>query len=562
MVVTLYHRIYAVNNNSACRALPGDASWPSQKDWDNLNQTIGGKLILGKPLAEPCFEPTIDADRDTCVTIRDDWTSGELYYTNPVNVMSPYWLNNTCSPFLGSDPTCTLGNIPVYAVNVTGPNEVAAALKFAQQKNIRLSIKNTGHDYIGRSNGQGSLSLWTHNLKSFSVVNYSSPGYTGPAVKAGAGIQFFEAYELAANAGYRVTGGFCPTVGMIGYIQGGGHGPLSSSYGMAADNALEFEVVTVDGRHLTASPTQNSDLYWALSGGGAGNYAVILSLTLKAHPDGQTAGASFAFANTNATQYWAGVAAWHKALVKINTIPKFSTSWGFDNSAFSLNVATLADGTQAEIEGYLKPFLDELDSLNITLASYNTSEHSRFYDHYEAYEFPPEIYATNSSLGGRLIPPSTIENNITELIDVFQQIVQDPDFPRNRISAISINVTHSRGNSDTPNAVLPAWRDALYTLNVGIGFDADAPTTELVAVQAKVNAWQALFTPLTPGGGGYMNEATYDDPSWKEDYYGANYDRLLSIKKKYDPGFALWQHTSVGTDAFWELNGEGRLCRV
>ena len=63
-----------------------------------------------------------------------------------------------------------------------------------------------------------------------------------------------------------------------GYVQGGGHGPLAASYGLAADNTLEFEVVTVDGRHLIASPIQNSDLYWALSGGGAGNYAVVLSL--------------------------------------------------------------------------------------------------------------------------------------------------------------------------------------------------------------------------------------------------------------------------------------------
>ncbi|KAI1105907.1 FAD-binding domain-containing protein [Jackrogersella minutella] len=582
MHVTVYHRICAVSaalaalplvnaaaywpraNQSACRALPGDAAWPTDSDWNQLNTTIGGKLILGKPLAQPCYSPTIDADRDTCVTIRDDWTTGDIFYEDPVNVMSPYWLNDSCSPYLSPSPSCTMGNMAVYAIDVDTPETVAAGLKFAQEKNIRLSIKNTGHDYIGRSNGQGSLALWTHNLKNMTFFNYSSPSYTGPAVKAGAGIQFFEAYKIAADNGFRVLGGYCPTVGMVGgYVQGGGHGPLSASYGMAADNTLEFEVVTVDGQHLTASPTENSDLYWALSGGGAGNYAVVLSLTAKAHPDGNTAGATLSFANTNPTQYWAGVAAWQKSLLTINTIPHLATSWGLDNTGFSLNVATLTDGTQADLEAALQPFLQDLKGLNISLATYNTSEHATFYDHYEAYTFPPEIYATNSSLGGRLISPSTVENNLTGLVDVFRQIVTDADYPRNRISAISLNVTHERvGNAAGSNAVLPAWRDALYTLNVGIGFDADAATAELQDVQAKVNEWQALFTPLTPGGGGYMNEATFDDAAWKEDYYGANYDRLLEIKKKYDPGFALWQHTSVGMDAYWELNGEGRLCRV
>ena len=478
--------------------------------------------------------------------------------------MSPYWLNDSCSAFSGPNSPCALGNIAPYAIDVDSAETVAAGLKFSQEKNIRLSIKNTGHDYIGRSNGQGSLSLWMHNLKDISFFNYSSPSYTGPAVKAGAGIQFFEAYEAAAEHGLRVLGGYCPSVGMAGgYVQGAGHGPLAASYGLAADNTLEFEVVTVDGRHLTASATQNSDLYWALSGGGAGNYAIVLSVTSKAHADGPTAGASLSFANTNVDTYWAAVGAFQKRLVELNAIPGFAASWGFNNQAFDLNVATLPGGVQSDMKTALEPFVQDLKKLNVSLISYNTTEHKDFYDHYEYYKFPPEIYATNNSLGGRLIQPSTVKNNLTGLINVFREIVTDPAFPENRISAISLNVTHDRvGNAPGSNAVLPAWRNALYTLNVAIGYHPDVPPEELRAVQARINAWQALFNPLTPGGGGYMNEATFDDPDWKMDYFGENYDALLRIKNKYDPKFALWQHTSVGADAYWEVAEDGRLCRV
>ena len=478
--------------------------------------------------------------------------------------MAPYWLNDSCSPFSGPNGSCTLGNTPVYAIDVDSADTVAAGLKFAREKNIRLSIKNTGHDYTGRLNGQGSLELWMHHLKDISFSNYSSPGYTGPAAKAGAGTQFFEAYRAAAEHGLRVLGGYCPTVGLVaGYVQGGGHGPLAATYGLAADDTLEFEAVTVDGQHLVASPSQNSDLYWALSGGGAGNYAVVLSLTTKAHADGPTAGASLSFANTDADKYWAAVGAFQKHLLDLNTIPGFATSWGFDNRAFELNVATLPGGGQSNMTDSLDPFVQELKNLNMSLVSYDTTEHASFYDHYQHYTFPPQIYQTNSSSGGRLIPPSTVQNNLTGLIDVFREIVSDATFPIKRISAISINATRDRvGNTADSNAVLPAWRDALYTLNVGIGFNPDASAEELQEVQAKVNTWQALFDPLTPGGGAYMNEATFDNPDWKEDYFGENYDRLLKIKKKYDPNFALWQHTSVGADAYWEVADDGRLCRV
>ncbi|KAK8067554.1 FAD-binding domain-containing protein [Apiospora saccharicola] len=548
-----------------CRVLPGDAEWPSQQEWTKLNQTIGGRLISSVPLGQACYVPTISADRPECAKLRDEWVDPKTYYEDPVNVMSPFWLNNSCTAFIGpaASGTCILGNMASFAVEVDGPKTVADALKFAKEKNMRISIKNTGHDYIGRSNGKGSLALWTHKLKTMSFIDYKGRDYHGPALKAGAGVQFMDAYKAAADKGLRVLGGYCSSVGMVGgYVQGGGHGPLAASYGMAADNTLEFEVVTVDGRHLVASPTQNSDLYWALSGGGGGNYALVLSATVKAHPDGQTAGAALAFANTDPETYWKAVGEFQKHLLYLNTIPGLATSWGFDNRTFSLDSATLTGGTKERISSLLDPFVQKLKQLNMTLLRNDATDHSRFYDQYTKYGFPPEVYSTNNTIGGRLIPPSTVEKNLGGLVGAFRRIATDGRWP-NRISAISLNVTHARvGNQPGANAVLPAWRDALYTLNLGIGFPADTPWPELQAIQAAANEWQALFTPLTPDGGGYMNEATWDNPTWKADYFGANYEKLLQVKRRYDPEFALWQHTSVGADVYWQPDPEGRLCRV
>ena len=451
-----------------------------------------------------------------------------------------------------------------YAIDVDSAATVAARLKFAQERNVRLSIKNTGHDYIERSNGRDFLTLWMHNLNDMSFFNYSSPGYIDPAAKAGVGIQFFDIYREAANHEVRVLDEYCSSVGMVeGYVQSERHEPLAASYDMTADNTLEFEIVTVDGRHLIASPTQNPNLYWALSGEEAGTYAVILSATIKAHVDGSTVDASFSLLNTDPDKYWAAVEAFQKHLLVLNSISGFAISWGLDNHTFDLNVATLLDAVKSNMTIAWEPFLQELKGLDVSLISVNTTEHFNFYDHYEHYTFPPEVYQTNNSLGGRLIPPSTVQNDLTDLIDAFREIVTDLEFTTNRISAIGLNVSHERvENAPGSNSVLSAWRNALYTLNVSIVFPADASLQKLETIQVKVNTWQALFTSLTSDDEAYMNEATYDDSDWKANYFGENYDTLLKIKRKYDPSFALWQHTSVEADVYWEVTNDERLCRV
>ncbi|KAI0967872.1 hypothetical protein F4678DRAFT_475012 [Xylaria arbuscula] len=549
-----------------CRYLPGDADWPSETAWSKLNSTVGGRLIAGAPVGHQCYGT--DANETICASVQESWTILDPFLNDPVNVQSMYFENTTCSPFYGPlatnlaerNATCSLGNLASYAINISDAATAIAGVNFARRNNIRLSIKNTGHDYLGRNLGKGSLGLWTHHLKDVSFFRYSSEEYTGPAARIGAGIQVQEMYEAASAAGYRVTGGGCPTVGAAGgWVQSAGHGPLASKYGLGADQTLEYEVVTANGDHVTVSRQHNADLFWALSGGGPANFALVLSVTMKAHKDGPVAGATLTFTEDDPEKYWAAVEAWQRHLLVLDTIPGFQTQVGLTKGIFSLDYLTLPDGSVEDVNAGLAPFYEEIASLNIT-ASNDTREHKSFVDHYHYFE-DPAAWTRNNSLGNRLIPRDTVRNatRLSGLIQVYKDILE---YPNSEIYIIGYNVTHGvAGNNPGDNAVIESWREALYLSNVVILNDPQATSHELNTYAAEINKWQENLRAVTPGSGNYMNEGTFDYKYWKEDYYGSTYNKLAKVKATYDPGYVFWNRPGVGYEAY-QLEVDGHLCKA
>lgn len=152
-------------------------------------------------------------------------------------------------------------------MNASDKTDFQKTIGFVRENNIRLTIRNTAHDYNGKATGAGAVGIWTHYMKSMSIYDYRSPPnvtptYTGKAMKMGAGVQAFDAFQYAHTSGLIVVGSINPTVGLAGgYTQGGGHGPLVSKFGLAADQVLEWEVVTALGEHLVATPIHSMPVY-------------------------------------------------------------------------------------------------------------------------------------------------------------------------------------------------------------------------------------------------------------------------------------------------------------
>ena len=383
----------------------------------------------------------------------------EQSYNSSSSVMAPFFTNNSCSPFTIRESPCRLGTYIDYAVDVANPEHIAQTILFATKHSIRLVIRNTGHDYLGKSTGAGAIGIWTHRLKNMTFLNYQSPYYTGEAIKMGAGVQGIEAYEAANLHNLTIVGGECPSVGIAGgYTQGGGHGALASRFGLAADQALEWEVITGDGEFLIANRENNSDLYWALSGGGGGTYGVVWSLTSKAHPDFITAGASLRFTSTNISQdkFYEAVGAYHALNPKIVDAGAAS-NWVFTKRSFSLAHLTAPNMTAAEVSALLKPFTDKLKSLQIQF-NVSVKIFPTYLDSYYAMQarlFTKQAVGT-AQYGSWLIPRSVVEHNNDALTATLREITASGA----QVIGFGVNVSKAVAG-DVYNAVLPAWRDTL-----------------------------------------------------------------------------------------------------
>ena len=145
---------------------------------------------------------------------------------------------------------CSQGNVPLYAINATGPMHIQAGVHFAQAHDI--VIKSSGHDYLSRSTAKNALLLWTHFLQDITFHNVFT-GH-GSTVTISSSIPANALYQAAKLHGKSFVSSTTTTVATAtGYMQGGGHSRLSPTFGLTSDNTLEFQVVVASSELLTAN---------------------------------------------------------------------------------------------------------------------------------------------------------------------------------------------------------------------------------------------------------------------------------------------------------------------
>lgn len=145
-----------------CKTTPLDSGWPSDAEWAALNKTIGGALLRTTPVASSCWPGNPFNSPYSCEAVKGNWSSGTFHAALPESIDYPIFANNSCLPpgASGYDESrgCELGGLPEYIVNATTAEQVATAMTWAAERNIRITVKGTGHDMNGRYSHHAPLS--------------------------------------------------------------------------------------------------------------------------------------------------------------------------------------------------------------------------------------------------------------------------------------------------------------------------------------------------------------------------------------------------------------------
>jgi FAD/FMN-containing dehydrogenase len=570
------------------RVRTSDASWPSAASWDKLNQAAGGRLIKVQPLLAACANGANSAD---CQVVLKDVQNPYYVGDQPAGTQTAGWVDAwTSAP-------------SAYAVAARTTADVVAAVNFARENKLRLVVKGGGHSYQGTSDSANSLLIWTRAMSSIVLRNaFVAQGCVGKvapqhAVTVEAGAIWMHVYDAVTTKGGRyVQGGGCATVGVAGLIQSGGFGSFSKNFGTAAAGLLEAEIVTADGQVRIANACTNPDLFWGIKGGGGGSLGVITRLTLRTHE------LPALFGGANVTIKAASDAAFRRLIAKFigfyndnlfNALWGESVTFGADNTLTASMVHLGLD--RQEVEDVWRPFTDWIaaaprdftvtapfefsvkpaqDWWNAAVLKANQSGRAFFDPRPGAPDNNVWFAEQNTELGvfmhgyqSMWLPASLLSSGRQ------QQHLADALFAATRHWAVALHFNKGLAGASVADvaaakdtAMNPAVLTA-FALAIIAGGDPGAYAAvlngkvDLAAARKNAaaigKAADALKT-VVPNAASYVSESDFFEHDWQDAFWGANYPRLLAVKRAYDPSGLFFVHHGVGSED-WSADGFTRL---
>ncbi|GIE30859.1 oxidoreductase [Actinoplanes italicus] len=184
--------------------------------------------------------------------------------------------------------------LPPAIVHCASPADVVEAVRFAVRTGLPIVPRGGGHSYVGASTTTGGLVLDVRPMKG---VGYDAPTSTATI---GGGTSLLDVYTGLGAYNVSIPSGTCGSVGISGLTSGGGIGGAASAYGLTCDGVVAADVVTADGRYRTVDAAREPELFWALRGGGGGQFGVVTSWRIRTHPAGNTGTFQLTFGWTDA----------------------------------------------------------------------------------------------------------------------------------------------------------------------------------------------------------------------------------------------------------------------
>jgi FAD/FMN-containing dehydrogenase len=442
---------------------------PNTSGWEGLSAAIGGKVL--RPDDGPQFA-----------------TAKQVFNTN------------------------YNGSTPAAIVTPTSPADVQKAMAFAAAHNLKVAPRGGGHSYVGASTANGTMVLDLRQLPG--GINYDAA--TGQVTVTPA-TSLYAIHQALAGAGRGIPTGTCPSVGAAGHALGGGLGAHSRHAGLMCDQLTSAAVVLPGGQAVTASTANNPDLFWALRGGGGGNFGVTTSLTFATFPTGDVDVVNLNFPPQSFAQVLVGWQSWLRTA---------------DRSSWALADATVdALGTHCRILATCPAGsgTSVTSAIISAVGMQPTGTENHTFNYLDLVRYLAVGNLNPSPLG--YVGGSDVFSTITPA--AAQGIASAVDaFPRGAGRMLAImHALDGALASVAPGAAAFPWRrqSALVQWYVETSGSPAAATSWLNTAHQAVQPYSV---------GGYVNYIEANQPPSR--YFGANLSRLSAVRQRYDPSRVMF----------------------
>jgi FAD/FMN-containing dehydrogenase len=395
---------------------------------------------------------------------------------------------------------------PQAVVYCESVGDVQKTVRWAHKHKLHIVPRAGGHSYGGYSTTSGVV-------VDVSRINRVSLTADRRAV-VGAGARLIDVYTALAVAGRTVPAGSCPTVGITGLALGGGVGFSSRKFGLTCDHLVEATVVLANGSVVVANAHHHADLYWALRGGGGGNFGIVTRLVFRTRPADEVVTYSLAWPWSDAKRV---VAAWQQlaphapdglfSVLNVNSAPAIISAGQFSGSERRLRELLqplAAAGTPTRFTTVARTYMSAVHMWAGCATVPLCHQAGR------------ATFAAKSSYVNRPLASAGI--------DALLQGIESYSGPG---SGIVLLDSYGGAINRVPKAATAfVHRDALFSLQ----FLSYAEPPNVAWLRRVHGAMQPHVSAFA-----YQNYIDSALPHWQHAYYGSNLRRLQTIKRRYDP---------------------------
>ena len=398
---------------------------------------------------------------------------------------------------------------PALIARCAGGDDVRAAIMFAREHDLLVSVRGGGHNVTGNAVCEGGLMIDLSPMKAARVE--------GTRLIAGAGLTWGELDAATQRHGLATTGGIITSTGVAGLTLGGGHGWLMRKHGLACDNLLAVDLVTADGACVRATADENPELFWGVRGGG-GNFGVVTAFEFRLHPLDTVLAGVLLHPLTRGREILERYREWAPGAPDELTASVLITTW-FDGTPV-MAIALCWSGAPADGERAIAP-LRRLGSP--MLDTVHPMAYGELQQSFDATNPPGAWYYRTGYLAGETFGTGRFIDTLLDHCDF------PTPSPFSRIFIEHLGGAMGRVPADATAFV---HRAAPFDLIViAGGFRPDEAEANVRWARATSDAMRPFMS-----GGAYVNYLGADATREAvESAYGPSYARLVALKDHHDP---------------------------